>query len=173
MNIYIREIRESFGKIKENYEELLHKTNLLEDMCIAYFTHSISISTYNEDDHMVIGHFHIMNIGNTTIHQPLVFLRINCDDDFKFSGKFASGEGQVNSAIHEWEKIKLEEDTKGEYCFKPLKLKDIPPKGKLVFPDFQIRFSTSNMSSLSVQGFVYFNESQETINALNMVNISV
>ncbi len=172
MNAYMKEIKETLKQIKKNHENL-HSLAFAKDSCIAYFTYSISLAAYTDDEHMIIGHFHIKNIGNTSITQPVIFLQINSDLNIKFSGKFAEQKSVEISTIQEWERIQSDEYSDGEYCFQPLHANDIPPGESLSFSDFQIRFPATDTSSLSVQGFVYFRENQEGMNALNMINITM
>ncbi|GIN83976.1 hypothetical protein J6TS2_03620 [Heyndrickxia sporothermodurans] len=180
MNPYIKEIRKTLNQIKKNQEEKIHRiekallhNNFSGDRCIAYFTESISLTTSNEDEYVVIGNFHIMNIGSGIIHQPIIYLEIKGDSDFHFSGKFSLGEGKGNPDIFEWERIKTKGEPKKEYCFRPLKINKIAPGENLVFSNFQLRFSHCEKLLLSLEGYVYYEENREGIRALNSISFTI
>lgn len=175
---HIEEIRNVCNQIKNTHKENIHrieeillKHNSSSKSCLAYFTNSISIAPRSNEETIIIGKFHIVNLGHAAIHKPVLLFTIKSDSDIKFSGKFAS-EGKGSLGMFEWERVKTKGDAKKEYCFKSLKFEELPPGEKMEFPDFQLKFVHRSKTAVSMEGFLYYEENPEGIKSLNSIHIT-
>ncbi|MGE8205255.1 hypothetical protein ACQKP0_11870 [Heyndrickxia sp. NPDC080065] len=180
INTFIEEIRKTLSQIKKTQKEkiqildsVLSNYNFSSNSCIAYFTESISLSSEPSDENVVIGNFQVINIGHTSIHQPILLIKIKSDSNFNFSGKYAPIEGQDTQGIYEWERIKTKGDMEKEYWLRPLKVNKIAPGEKLVYSSFQLKFPACDNLVLSMDGFVYYEENHEGVRSLNSINFTI
>lgn len=178
MKKYIEEMSETLSQIRNDHIRNLHTIeNKLKKIidssspCLAYFTNAIFISSNEEN--VIIGKFHILNTGYQTIHQPIILLSIKSELEVKFSGKFASSEGKGDLGLVEWERVKTNGDTRKEYCLKPVKINELQMGESAAFSDFQLKFQYKENHSISLEGYVYFEEMPEGIRSLNSINLSM
>lgn len=180
MGAQIEEIRKVFSAIKQEHHEKIHKLEqslfknpFSTQSCLAYFTNTLSIAPNRDEEHIIIGKFHLVNSGHTPIQQPIIFFTLKSEISVSFSGKFAPIETKEASGLYEWERVKTEGDPKKEYCFKPLKVTTLAPGQSIVFSDFQLKFPQVEQKGISLDAFVYYKELPDGVKALNSISLTM
>lgn len=136
----------------------------------CYFDSSLILDNEQQNTHLIIGNFYVNNMSNDPKNLPIILLKLECDGQFDFSGKYKTTNQQNENPHFSWERIELDNfDSSTHYCFQPIELKEIVPKDQLSFQQFQIRFLKD--ATLSVDGFVYFNGSNDGVKAINRIDI--
>lgn len=138
----------------------------------SYFSHSVILDYEKSTSHLVIGSFHVKNTSNISQNSPIILLKIISETEFNFSGKFISKKqvGQAHNFV--WERLKMDHlDPNTHFCFKRVSDDRLKPYEQLSFENFQIKVPLN--ASINVEGFVYFDQNNEGIQALNSVNVSI
>jgi hypothetical protein len=150
---------------------------------IAFFTYSLMLPDSTEEDNnvLVIGDFIIRNIGNETLHAPVICLRISPASAGSLSGKIRNRQKRNALRIeatttNEWRYIEANEgerENQGEYWITPSFLNELAPDHTLVFPGFTLNLvKPLEGNSVIVEGFVYFKEQSKGIASLNNIVIN-
>ncbi|HLR72000.1 MAG TPA: hypothetical protein VK085_11315 [Pseudogracilibacillus sp.] len=156
-------------KIKELFEEKQHiPTN---DHVYCYFNHSLILEHEKNKSRLIMGNFHIKNMSDQVKNLPIILIKITSQGDFRFTGKFQT-ENQRNTKGFQWERIMLKNlDPKNHFCLKPINTEQLDPNELLSFQNFQIKIPLD--AAIIVEGFVYFDESNDGVPAINAINIGV
>ncbi|WP_394184815.1 hypothetical protein [Metabacillus halosaccharovorans] len=152
-------------------KKLLSNTQHVPHM-ISYFTYSINISHNISTESMIIGTFHIRNIGKNDITHPYICIKLSPDAPIHFSGKYVNKKNSLSSNPNgAWERIN-EQTNKNEYWLKPIGTVTIGPSETITFSNFQIKWKPEKSYNASVSGFSYCDEIQNGIPAVNQIYIS-
>src|SRR5699024_12805364 len=101
-----------------------------------------------------------------------ILLKINANTEFNFTGKYKAVNQNNQAYNFHWERIMMEDlDPMTHYCFKPTQTDQLLPNEQLGFQSFQIVIP--NHTSLIIEGFTYFNQSNDGIPAINSIDISI
>lgn len=161
-NFYLSKIKEYVANIKQN-----QKMNV-----VSYFTFSFSISHDNEQDSLIIGTYHIHNLGNKLLTNPYICIILSPDSLFSFSGKYINKKNNVSmKAPGAWERLNEQTDKK-EYWLRPLENQIIEPSQAIAFPNFQVKWLPKESYSGSIMGFTYSDELNEGIPAINQIYLN-
>ena len=180
MNRHMSEMRQTIRSMKERRKEemellkqsrLFRKSTAPSVPAVAFFTHSVSLGAYGEQEHLLIGKFQLVNTGERALHAPVILLNVKCEKEFRLNGKFAPGEGKGGNGFHEWERIKGKGDPQTEFWLRPTRHTLLEPGASLSFPDFQVRFQLSEGKSIALEGFFYCEELPEGIASSNSISI--
>ncbi|WP_088103455.1 hypothetical protein [Halalkalibacter urbisdiaboli] len=154
----------------------------------AHFTYSTILPQLEEDEKNVdvIGNLVLKNIGNKALTTPIICLRVTPSESGNLSGKIKlypskrenEGEQIVEEiASEDWQYVhdnwreRVKED--GEHWLRPLHQTQIDPGDQISFSNFNLTLSPSEAgNSIVVNGFVYFQELQEGVPALNQIIIN-
>jgi len=139
---------------------------------ISYFTYSINISHNISTESMIIGTFHIRNIGKNEITHPYICIKLSPNAPVHFSGKYVTKKNSLPSNPNgAWERIN-EQSNKNEYWLKPIGTVSIAPSETITFSNFQIKWKPEKSYNAIVSGFSYCDEIQNGIPAVNQINLS-
>lgn len=169
----IRQLERETTAYLNEIKELISKDKQAQNMTvISYFTYSSSISHDSEKESLIIGTYHIHNLGNKPITNPYICIKLSPDSPFMFSGKYISKKTKIPlNAPDAWERM-TEQTDKSEYWLRPIGIETIEPDQLLSFPNFQVKWLPKEPYSGSIRGFTYFDEQKEGISAINQINIS-
>ena len=136
----------------------------------CYFTHSFVID-FEDTSNLIIGNFHVKNASSEPVVSPTILLKIGCDEEFQFMGKYKLPDQSPHMYNYEWERLELQDfDPDSHYFLRPLHADEIPPDGELSFQNFQIIIPYA--APITVEGFVYFEGKQDGIASINYINIA-
>lgn len=157
--------------LKKTYEklQLLGTESKKVDHVYCYFDSSVILHT---DYAFIIASFFVKNISNVRKKRPVILFKVNSDEPFEFSGKYKTTQQSGEGMHFFWEQFEfddLDSDTDTHYCFRPTEIDQLEPYDQLSFQQFQIRLSRN--CKLTVDGFVYFNEENDGIKAINQIDI--
>ncbi|MFC0470030.1 hypothetical protein ACFFHM_05690 [Halalkalibacter kiskunsagensis] len=138
---------------------------------VSYFTYSFSISHQNDQDSLLIGTYHIQNLGNKLLSNPYICIKLSQDSPFTFSGKYVNKKSNLSITPDTWERLNEQTD-KHEYWLKPISKKVIEPSEILSFPNFQVKWLPKESYAGSIFGFTYCDEFQEGIHAVNQIYVN-
>lgn len=159
---YLQKIKELISQIKDKQD---HKM-------MSYFTYSIHISNDKERECLIIGTYHMHNLGNKPINNPYICIKLSQDSPFSFSGKYLTRKTSLPmQTAGSWERMN---DGKGknEYWLKPLDIQSINPSETILFSNFQVKWLPKETYSGIVMGFAYGDEYKEGVASINQINIS-
>ncbi|RLQ97131.1 hypothetical protein [Falsibacillus albus] len=138
---------------------------------VSYFSHSLSVAEEKGEDHVLLGNYTVKNTGTVPIHSPVLFIRIQSDTEFSFSGKYKQGKSTANIQIP-WERLEVEgSNPSSEYWLKPSRETTIGVNEQVVFQNFQLKWTYENRAQLLVEGFTYSQEVKEGIASLNSISV--
>ena len=177
-------ILEIQGKIKQIEQETTFYLNEIKKLIsntpqksnlklMSYFTYTTSISQKNESESIIIGTYHIHNIGNRPLNNPYICLKLSPNSPFLFSGKYVTK--KTNFAMKTtdaWERLLNEQTNKEDYWLKPIDVKTIAPNQTLSFSNFQAKWIPNGSYAGSIMGFTYCDEFKDGIPAINQISIS-
>jgi len=136
----------------------------------CYFDHSL-ILEHEPNSNLIMGSFHVKNLSSEQKHQPLILIKIDTKDEFNFTGKFLT-ENQRDLQGFQWRRIHLKNlDQRNHFCFKPTNTNHLYSDEMLSFQNFQIKIPID--ATILVEGFVYFNESNDGVPASNSIRIGL
>jgi hypothetical protein len=158
---YLSEIKHLVSTIREK-----QKMNV-----ISYFTYSLNISHSLEQESILIGTYHIHNLGNKLLSNPYICIKLSQDSPFSFSGKYLNKKTNLSMTPDAWERLNDQTD-KHEYWLKPINKKIIEPSEILSFPNFQVKWLPKEAYSGSIMGFIYCDEFKEGIPAINQIYVN-
>jgi hypothetical protein len=159
---YLREIKEIISKKSKNHDVKL----------MSYFTYTINISHEKESESIIIGTYHIHNIGDKTINNPYICLKLSSNAPFLFFGKYVPKKTKLAiKTMDAWERLN-EQTNKEEYWLKPIGTEVIAPNQILSFSNFQAKWIPNGSYSGNIMGFTYCDEFKEGIPVINQINIS-
>lgn len=163
------QVKEYVTKIKSRLEVLpdTDKTNML-----SYFTYSLNISHDLEEESLCLGSYHITNLGNQTISNPHICIKIPETSPFTFTGKYIyKNTTQKTQNPDGWERLN-DKENKDEYWLKPIDQQSIAPNETITFSNFQIKWKAVETYGGSIMGYTYSDQSQEGIPVINPINLS-
>ncbi|MCG3087213.1 hypothetical protein [Sporosarcina cyprini] len=158
---YLKELKTALSKANEN-----------QTSCIGYFTYALQLSHGMEQESFCLGSFHIKNIGNVDITNPIIHLTLSEDAPFSLQGKFVNSQSTLsNKLTNGWERM---DDPANPSVFKlkPLGISIIPPGGLLSFTNFQLIWFPSSNYAGSVTGTFFSDQTPDGMAALNSININ-
>ncbi|WP_082393699.1 hypothetical protein [Bacillus sp. JCM 19034] len=139
---------------------------------ISYFTYSLNLANNDNEDHFIIGTYHIQNLSHTFITNPYICIKLDDESPLHFSGKYVyKPSHSTRQPKGAWEKIN-DHTNRFEYWLKPFYDQQIKPFGTLSFSNFQLKWNQSEPFSCNVMGFTYCDEYKDGVNALNQIFIS-
>src|SRR5690625_1842888 len=128
----------------------------------CYFNHSL-ILEHDVNSRLIMGSFHVKNMSNEHKKTPIILIKINSEENFNFTEKFLTEE-QSQIRGFQWRRMHLQNvDPKNHFVLKPTTMDTLPPHEGLTFQNFQIKIPFD--ASITVEGFVYFNESNNGVPA--------
>ena len=177
-------ILEIQGKIKQLEQETTSYLNEIKKLIsntpqksnlklMSYFTYTISISHEKESESIIIGTYHIHNIGNNPLNNPYICVNHSPNSPFLFSGKYVTKKTNLSMKTTDtWERLLNEQTNKEEYWLKPIGTEVIAPNQILSFSNFQAKWISNGSYAGSIMGFTYCDEFKEGIPAINQINVS-
>ncbi|MCK0471927.1 hypothetical protein [Halalkalibacter sp. APA_J-10(15)] len=169
INEWNHETHTFLGNVKEALTTL---ENQQKQQIISYFTYSLNLSSKSNEDHFIIGTYHIHNLSHTFMTNPYICIKLSEDSPFHFSGKYVYKPRKLATIPQDaWEKLN-DHTNRMEYWLKPLSVKLIKPNDVLSFSNFQMKWKSTESYSGSVTGFTYCEEYKEGIAAVNQLFIS-
>jgi hypothetical protein len=138
----------------------------------SYFTYSTNFSHDNAMESLLIGSYHILNIGTVPITSPYICIKMSEGSPFAFSGKFIKDRTKLKRSMPGgWELLK-ESESKDEYWMKPLEQEQIQPGESLSFSNFQLKWQKEENYIGGLNGFFYCDENKEGTPSLNQIHLS-
>lgn len=139
---------------------------------ISYFTYSLDIAHDVEEESICFGTFHIHNIGDQVITNPVILIQLPKESPFSFSGKYVYGDfKQSLKPANGWERLNAKEDRE-EFWLKPLGKQFVEPDETISFSDFQIRWSPKESYAGSVMAYTYCDEIKEGTAVMNPISLN-
>ncbi|HZH58226.1 MAG TPA: hypothetical protein VEY70_01320 [Metabacillus sp.] len=139
---------------------------------MSYFTYTMNISHEKESESLIIGTYHIQNIGDKTINNSYICLKLSTNSPFHFSGKYITKKTNLAMKTNDaWERLN-EQTNKEEFWLKPIGKETIEPNQILSFSNFQAKWSPSGSYTGSIMGFTYCDEFKDGIPSINQINVS-
>jgi hypothetical protein len=139
---------------------------------ISYFTYSLDISHNKEQENLLIGTYHIRNLGNKPITNPYICIKLPQNSPFTFSGKIINNKNKIlMSAPGAWERIN-DEASSQEFWLKPITVQLLPPSEGITFQNFQLKWIALDSYSGNIMGFTYCDEFKDGKPAINQISIS-
>ncbi|WP_241655921.1 hypothetical protein [Halobacillus litoralis] len=159
---YFDEIKQLISKLKQTEGWKL----------ISYFTYAIHFSHDPKMDSMVLGSYHVHNIGDQPFPSPYICLKISSEAPFHFSGKYVYKDSLQKMKMQgAWERMNEHTD-KEEFWLQPSGTAQIEPNETLSFSNFQLKWSADQKYSGSLLGYTYGEENKNGTPSLNQINIS-
>ena len=139
---------------------------------LSYFTYTTNISHEKESESLIIGTYHIHNIGNIPINKPYICLKLSQNSPFHFSGKYINKNTTLAMQTNDvWERFN-DHTNKEEYWLKPIGKESISPAQIISFSNFQAKWIPSEPYTGSIMGFTYCDEFNDGILSINQINLS-
>ncbi|MGM0876163.1 MAG: hypothetical protein ACQEWV_15680 [Bacillota bacterium] len=141
-------------------------------MMLSYFTYTTNISHEQESESLIIGTYHIHNIGDKTITNPYICIKLSSNTPFHFFGKYVNKKTNLAMKTNDaWERLNEQTD-KGEYWLKPIGIETIAPSQIISFSNFQVKWIPNGSYAGSIMGFTYCDEFKDGIPTINQINVS-
>lgn len=169
----IKQLEQETTSYLNEIRKLISEPQKSEDLkLISYFTYTTNISHEKEQDSLIIGTYHIFNIGTKTISNPYICLKLSPNSPFHFSGKYLNKKTNLSMKTTDaWERLN-EQTVKDEYWLKPIGKETVDPSQIISFSNFQVKWLPKESYSGSIMGFTYCDEFKEGIPAINQINVS-
>ncbi|WP_188208256.1 hypothetical protein [Alkalibacillus aidingensis] len=157
---------------KETYmadiKKLINQQFRQSDGVVSYFSYSLNLADVGE--HIMIGSYHVLNVGSSAITNPYICLKFSEDHPFQFSGKYVTPNtsNQLRTA-GSWERIHQSDE---EIWLKPLGEATIKPTEQLSFSNFQLKWKQDLPIQASLRGYTYSDQQKEGTPAVNQFNVS-
>lgn len=159
---YMEEIKKRIAQLKQTEGSKV----------ISYFTYSTHFFHDSISESMILGSYHVQNLGGQPFSQPYICLKISPESPFHFSGKYVYKDSiQKMKMSGAWERIN-EATEKEEYWLRPSAKDSIEPGEILTFSNFQLKWTSEQKYSGSMMGFTYGEKDKNGIAALNNINVS-
>lgn len=159
---YLDEIKKLIAEPNDS-----HKLNIL-----SYFTYSLNISHDPEQESLCLGSYHVHNIGNHSITNPYICIKVPEESPFSFSGRYVYDNfKQSLKSAGEWERINEKTNTV-EFWLRPLGKASIEPNETISFSNFQIKWSPTKSYSGSIMGYTYSNQLEDGVAVINPINLN-
>lgn len=171
-----KKLEEFHQQLKGNLQEVKKKIEGIEQLAemrlLSYFTYSLNISHDIHQENLCLGSYHIRNIGNQTITNPYICIKMPKDAPFTFTGKYIYQHmKQKGKNPGSWERMNEQEDPE-QFWLKSIEQQSIKPNETLSFSDFQLKWTPTESYAGSIMGFTYSEENREGIAAINAINLS-
>ncbi|MFC4403904.1 hypothetical protein [Gracilibacillus xinjiangensis] len=139
---------------------------------IPYFTYSIQITHHANRENYILGTFHVQNISDQPVTNPMICIKLKPAELFEFSGKYIyPNTKQPMQLANAWERVN-EATNKEEFWLRPTKKTTIEAKETISFTNFQVKWNSDTTYNGSIQGFVYGDEIKEGLHAINQINLN-
>src|SRR5699024_8202962 len=155
----LEQFEQEFTHTQQAIKKLLSNKQQVDsnNLVYCYFNHSLILEHEKNSNHLILGNLYVKNESNQPKDSPIILIKVTSEDNFNFSGKFYTG-SHLNQHGFQWKRIKLNNlYPKTHFCFKPTDKEYLSPDDRLTFQNFQIKIPLN--SSIIVEGFVYFNQS--------------
>jgi len=180
------------SKISQLEEELLYVKKTIVDLkkteqstvvkgfkIISYFSYSFVLPKNDHNNGMIIGNYILKNVGEVSIENPFICLKIVPAEDATMTAKIGQEiqyERKLNPlSMESWDYINEEAKElvqhRGEYWLKPINTQMIDSGKSLSFANFQLKFNIQSTESIKVKGFVYCDQLKNGLEALNHISI--
>lgn len=162
--------KEYMDEIKKRISQLKKQTRGVR--VISFFTYSTHFFYDSSSESMILGSYHVRNLGDQPFIRPYICLKISPESPFHFSGKYVYKESiQKMKMSGAWERLNEATD-KEEYWLRPAGKDSIEPGETLTFSNFQLKWTPEQKYAGSMMGFTYGKEETSGIAALNNINVS-
>lgn len=151
-----------------------HTHHQLSPSLLGYFTHSLNITTNEQEESILFGGFHIKNLSANTVNDLYICLQIDTTNQYDFSGKFRSESSTLKSQglPVTWERFNNSDDEK-ELWFRLGVDKQLNPFETISFPQFQLTWENKDSFSCSIEGFVYSEYEKDGVPSFNTINLKI
>ncbi|WP_096199120.1 hypothetical protein [Bacillus sp. FJAT-45350] len=189
--IKLKKKDENYQVLQNEIEKLKNKEPEVKEVTRIevqpHFSYSLILPQLEDEqrDVIIMGNFICKNIGNTDVTNPVFCLKVEPYESTRLSGKIKLTPHKNNetdklfedSATEEWSYVhsnwKEKVNETGEHWIRPSHQTDISPGGQISFSNFNLTLSPPKKgSSIIVTGFVYFQEIQQGIPALNQIIVN-
>jgi hypothetical protein len=169
----IKQLEQETTSYLNEIKKLISKPQKSEELKMSnFFTYTTNISHEQEHESFIIGTYHIHNIGDKTITNPYICLKLSPNSPFNFSGKYVNKKTNPPMKTNDaWERLN-DQTNKNEYWLKPIGKETIEPSETISFSNFQVKWIPNGSYSGSIMGFTYCDELKEGIPAINQINVS-
>lgn len=178
---FLLEVKGKINELNEQTENYVNVIRLLikeheriekETSLISYFTYSFNLAHNYEDESIMIGSYHIHNIGNKLLTNPYICIKISSESPFHFSGKYMYSSSQkLLQPTHTWKRLDME-TSKDEFWLQPIQTTKIKPGEMLTFSNFQIKWRAEESYAASIMGFTYTDEYKDGTSCINPIYIN-
>lgn len=148
-----------------------------KENCIAYFNYSI-IQEKDDPTPFIYGSFIVKNIGNVSLNNPIICLKVNHPKGTVVGGKIGEVHDSEDKLFHSFEEWSyVHEDWRGKYVetgeiwLKPKQTTEIKPGEKLSFSGFDVQFHDV-AKQIIIEGFCYFQQMTDGRKSLNSISIT-
>lgn len=159
-------------KVNKELEQIKIEKFQTDGRIIAYYTYSFNMTYREGEENLIIGNFNIENTSKETINNLSICLLIQTTSMYQFSGKYTtentSSKSQSNPVY--WKQVDVD-DKEGTFWFTLTNGKSLAPNEIISFSDFSLAWEKGEDFSCRVNGFVYPDQDQEGIPALNAINV--
>jgi hypothetical protein len=140
--------------------------------CIAYFTYALHLVHDSAEESFCLGSFHIQNIGNQPLTNPIIHIILSKDAPFTLHGKLVSNQSPLSAKLTGgWERLNDRAD-RFEFHLKPIGKTSIQPGETLSFSNFQLNWQPSESYFGSITGTLFCDQHPNGVTALNSININ-
>lgn len=154
-------------------EEIRHvvRERKKRQQVITYFTYALDLAHQAYEESLCFGSFHVKNVGDVPLNNPIICLKPSEDSPFSFSGRYVTKKAKATLKVNGgWER--LDEDIHGgEWWFKPLGKTEVKPGETLSFSNFQLKWTAEETYKANLNGFFYSDQYKEGVPALNGINL--
>ncbi|SES30804.1 hypothetical protein [Psychrobacillus sp. OK032] len=173
IEVMIAKLQHQTKSYLEEIKKLVAELNKSDKLnIISYFTYSLDISHDPTQESLCLGSYHIMNIGNKSITNPYLCIKISKESPFSLSGKYVYEDfKQSLKGPGGWQRIN-EKTNKEEFWLKPLGKSSIEPNETMSFSNFQITWSSEKSYAGSITGFTYSDQIEEGIAVVNPISLN-
>jgi len=159
-------------EVKNTIHDIERENRPIDPFVLSYFTYSTSLSHDNHSENIIIANFHILNLSDQTLKNPIICIQLSENSPFSFTGKYILGDSQQQASTNDtWQRMNEQAD-ENEYWLRPMNQDEIKPYEELVYSQFQLKWFQAASYSGSVNGFVYFDQKPEGMSAINPINMS-
>ncbi|WP_121639001.1 hypothetical protein [Virgibacillus sp. Bac330] len=160
-DVYLKELKTVAKEVQKKHIHI-----------VSYFTYSVNLNHQPDGENLIIGSYHITNLGFKPLHHPYICIKLNDEDQFDFSGKYFYEQTQQKMKLaNAWLRFNEASDQQ-EFWLKPSKQQILYPQETLTFPNFQLKWMPNRSYSGSVTGFSYGDEIEEGVHAFNQISVS-
>ncbi len=165
----LQEINDAYLKELKTVAKEVQKKHI---QIVSFFTYSVNLNHQPDGENLIIGSYHITNLGFKPLHHPYICIKLNAEGQFDFSGKYFYEQTQQKMKLaNAWLRFNEASDQQ-EFWLKPSKQQILYPQETLTFQNFQLKWVPNMSYSCSVKGFTYGDEVEEGMHAVNQISVS-